>query len=299
MSETAPVIHETTDQGLGLVDGAFAVGRDDDSWIDYGWQIEAYDEETDKVTIVKPQDDGSSLVKTVPRKKLVELNEQLHRDVTTKEVGSVAVNNQLASESRESLAQQHYEALFAPVSGQDNPDDQNFDHLFSGDPKDTSQNSVEQAAVRDKKNSREYVTDENCEAAAQKLVLAIQADRYIESAFNQVGVRPETELEAVTIIRTNAKVRQLLGMHYLQKVNERAHELPERIRRNAQKVANHVGYAEPMTSREYVALLCLAMIDGSYDNDGISSNDTIQHDEKGAITIGQHRSAALEVLFNN
>jgi hypothetical protein len=50
-----------------------------------------------------------------------------------------------------------------------------------------------------------------------------------------------------------------------------------------------------MSSHEYVALLALAKLDGSFNYEGYFQ-DSIQHDESGNVLLGQHRAAADMML---
>lgn len=122
--------------------------------------------------------------------------------------------------------------------------------------------------------------------------------RAILQNFQLAGESPEV---IVAAIRQNADVRLALGQHYVDRVDQLANDedMPLRVRLNGQKKPDTGDYTEPMTSREYVALLCLAQLDGTFDQayaDRLST-DKIERDERtGQVTQGQHRYAASLAL---
>src|SRR5487761_1570224 len=72
--------------------------------------------------------------------------------------------------------------------------------------------------------------------------------------------------------------------------------MPDRVVRNTGKSPDKGGYPiSSMTSREYAALLALAMLDGTFNDRKVSSTDSIK-EANGQVAQGQHRSAALRVL---
>jgi hypothetical protein len=76
--------------------------------------------------------------------------------------------------------------------------------------------------------------------------------------------------------------------------------MPPRIVRNKGKSSHlpmyaHLSELKP-SSKEYVALLSLAMIDGTFQT--LEQEDPV-YDERGYVREGQHREAAITLLTTN
>ena len=108
---------------------------------------------------------------------------------------------------------------------------------------------------------------------------------------------PLSSYRDIDELRTNEALRCAV-LEHLQEKLEKVHwsKLPERVMRNEQKVPNSKGYEniKDMKSREYVALLALSMMDGSFDYS--KEENILNPTSDGKVIAGQHRWAAQELL---
>ncbi|MCE7936917.1 hypothetical protein DYH10_03995 [Candidatus Saccharibacteria bacterium CPR2] len=115
------------------------------------------------------------------------------------------------------------------------------------------------------------------------------------------GIEPSPNLlmgNMVEDVRTNPDLRIEIARATLESIEEHISLFPDRIRRNTEKLPGLTGYPERVTSREYVALLCLSMLDGTFQNDRVPKSDNIQYDQEyGSVESGQHRASAEMLLF--
>jgi|GEM_PF-4445742 len=109
-------------------------------------------------------------------------------------------------------------------------------------------------------------------------------------------------LELVDKIRTDPETRYEAGVCLLGELNYLADShrgllaLPRRVIANTGKTPDKGPKpVAGMTSREYVALLGLQMIDGTFDAD-LSSSDPIEANDRNPDGLGQHRYAAAVLL---
>jgi hypothetical protein len=103
---------------------------------------------------------------------------------------------------------------------------------------------------------------------------------------------PSDKHAAVDTIRKNAELRYELGSYYLRdKLPQLIDKLPRQVAANDQKRPKHMGYKDipQLGSQEYVAMLALAMLDGTYAEPGA---DTTELYESGDVKLGEHRAAA-------
>ncbi len=108
---------------------------------------------------------------------------------------------------------------------------------------------------------------------------------------------PLSSYREIDELRTNEALRCAV-LEYLQEKLEKVHwsKLTERGIRNDQKVPSAKGYEtiKDMKSREYVALLALSMMDGSFD---YSKEENISESMSGGeVVAGQHRWMARSLL---
>jgi|APMI01.1.fsa_nt_gi hypothetical protein len=105
--------------------------------------------------------------------------------------------------------------------------------------------------------------------------------------------------EVVRLIRTDSELRVELGGRFLRLITEQKDLLPDRVqRRGEEKTPNHLGYKEKIKSTEYVALLMLSMLDGTFRSD-ISKKDEVEFingRQETVIDKGQHRLAASNMI---
>ena len=99
--------------------------------------------------------------------------------------------------------------------------------------------------------------------------------------------------QAMLEVRNNAKLRLELGEYFLNSQAIYEDIMPVRIEENKQKVPGVNGYSQlgRLRSREYVALLTLARLDGTFDKDA-SNSEQIILGQDGIAIEGQHRFAS-------
>ena len=196
---------------------------------------------------------------------------------------------------------QRLEKLFSPVKIE-KPQASNFSFDALVDPSSDMQNkSIESAAVRNNGKQRGNITEESLQVARDeymKPLLDGNKDMYIADLIKGAAHdSPLTPEDAMQLLRENSTLRKEVGTYLLDKLKSSADLLPERVARNGQKNANMPGYEDipNMSSHEYVALLALAKLDGSFNYEGYFQ-DSVQHDESGNVILGQHRAAADMML---
>ena len=141
---------------------------------------------------------------------------------------------------------------------------------------------------------REKLSEDTVEEAMSILHEATQRDASVKRILEAHLGEIESEQELLESLRSDLALRCELGRHFMEKIPNVAY-LPERVERNDPnnlKNPNHPGYTA-MTSHEYVAVLALSMIDGSFDT---VKEDGIGRNEFGEVTYGQHRYAARQLL---
>lgn len=167
-----------------------------------------------------------------------------------------------------------------------------YDMLWDANYKGSS--TTEEAAIRPSKTRG--VTESSLTYA--KSMYQGRMDPDIEAIIeDSVGVDATVD-EKIEQMRTNEVMRDTLAGYILGKINRNINLLPYNIQRNANKGHNHVGYEDNMSSHDYVAVLVLSYLDGTFDPDQVSKDDGIVYREDGSIERGQHRYAAMEMLFN-
>ena len=200
----------------------------------------------------------------------------------------------------EELERLHFEQVFQPFPSSEAvyelPDDY-FAHLLNDTEPRTG--SVEDAAVRESKDGIK-VTDKT-QADAEFIVgqLVGRSGLLGELLGNYMRAKDiSTSGDLVKAIHDDLGVRVGLGRLFLDQLEIRSSYMPDRVKRNTQKVSMIPGYKDrgPLTSREYVALLALAKLDGTYDKD--REREPISYNPDGSARDGQHRWAAEELLFH-
>lgn len=199
------------------------------------------------------------------------------------------------------------EKIFAPrvaaeTAPQPQEDDENeYDFLFEEDEAVYEQKRLariaKDAAASEQKGRLPKVTEQSRDESALKIGEARSWDHKIKEIFDrhQEKLGPKDRWELADELRTNADLRYDLGSYFLDKIEDKWHKMPERVRRDTQKNPNHPTYAHlnGLRSREYAALLALSMLDGTFHE---PKHDPIDYDKHGEATLGQHRAAALELL---
>ncbi len=152
----------------------------------------------------------------------------------------------------------------------------------------------------EKKNDRGVANEANRKRAVSVVHEAAMADSTVEKILGEATGQDvekrilQADLDIVDKIRTDPELRYQLGKHYLDKITRNYARMPSRIGGiDVTKSPKFNGYGT-LPSRDYVALLALAMLDGSFD---YSLEEKIyDHDARGVATLGQHRAAARTIL---
>ncbi|MFZ2544767.1 MAG: hypothetical protein WAW80_02225 [Candidatus Saccharimonadales bacterium] len=147
----------------------------------------------------------------------------------------------------------------------------------------------------DARDDRMYIRTSVTEGSLQDALDAyMESDDDIKLIVNKFADGEHMRLSDVaTTIRDNNALRLELGKYLVDKLTH-MHYLPSRLSNDQDlKRPNVQGYDEPMTSKEYSALLAMAMLDGTYKD---SPGDKIYFDRYKDVKNGQHRYAAQEVL---
>jgi len=159
--------------------------------------------------------------------------------------------------------------------------------------------SVEDAAVRESKAG--IRVSEKTQADAEHVVGQLVGrsgllGEFLSDYMIAKGIPSRGDL--VRAVHEDLDVRVGLGRLFLNMLEIRSNYMLDRIRRNTQKVSAIPCYSErgPLSSREYVALLALAKLDGTYDKD--REREPVSYNPDGSVRDGQHRWAADELLFH-
>lgn len=153
-------------------------------------------------------------------------------------------------------------------------------------------------AFPDKMDDRMYmrtsVTEQSLADARSAYRNTTQEIKKIFNTYSDRGYM--TELEAAEALRENYLLRMELGKYLVDQLRLMEF-LPSRLSNDSEiKRPNVQGYEEILSSKEYAALLAIAMLDGTYKD---SKGDPIvigTRYDGGEVTNGQHRFAAQEVL---
>lgn len=177
------------------------------------------------------------------------------------------------------------------------PTETNFDHLFYPD----YEPSTDPGSLnRQRPLGRNHISDYNCEVAKRILTEAktkswelgeIITDYLAEH--NQLK-----NVDTVQVIREDQNLRTLISEYLFTKLQVMITDMPERVRKNTNKTPGYPGYEAfgPLTSEEYVILLALSMLDGTFNYD---SEDAVNRTYSGPtyeVKHGQHRTAAELLL---
>lgn len=291
---------------LGIpADGNFLVKRSN-GVVETGWGlgrvVDAVDKQglSKRYAVIVKQENGQAMQKTVPVTEL--LSWQVSPEDSDVTVNRENLNQlKLTPDADEIISPPtpREEALFSPVvipENEKDSDESDYDDYVLGL---VEAKPVEAAAVRPSKEvkGREIVSAETKQVAERVLEAALRHDEKFRSILERaIGEVPQDMSAETPVdrIRQDASVRLALGRYFLNKTHAMANSLPDRVKRNTQKNPNYAGYGNFMSSREYVALLCLSMIDGTFDT---SREDEVVF-KNGQVELGQHREAARDVLFS-
>lgn len=189
----------------------------------------------------------------------------------------------------------------------ESPDGRSYDLLWTMSDEEARQSSISYIEGKQKEarspSDRHEVSQDNIEIAENKLanlwatddVFRNRVGKYISSLGPDAidRLRLDQDLRATVLVCFMEKVEQARG-------SKDSYKLPERIRKNSKnnlKSISKSGYpVDKVTSVEYVALLMLSKIDGSFDYGRQDSTQShVNYD--GSMGIGQHRTAADFILM--
>lgn len=302
---------QTPAERLGVIDGEFAVMRSN-GMIDREWTL--YSDETKThlksgelvpaVMLFRRDPDNPDLIlkKVVPKDTFLEWQvedaeikryEALFKVEVAEDMGGVAVRSLESSPQDAYLAarEEHYRRLFAPVAIEEKPAEEvSYDHLF--DPEYEAPKEVRWAASKTEEG-RGIVTTEGKEKAEQILGEATKIDHRLRVIFEDAVKRVGEDVDLTELVRTDPEVRLSIGKHIIEKIQKHMSMMPERVVNDTEKNPNHSGYSA-IKSREYVALLTLAMLDGSFNH--TRQEKIYDFDSRGVAVLGQHRYAARYLL---
>ncbi len=206
----------------------------------------------------------------------------------------------------------HYEKLFKPY--EQNPDtdekvpnEDDYSDLFRDNPnlddpdkfEENSRLAVQEARI-DNKNKK-FINEESKKDSIQVLERAVQVDvdlnQIIKEYTQEHNITDSGEL--VDAIRKNKELRLKIGKHAIQKLDTFTslylNEVPDRIKSNQTKNPDNGPWAgQNIKSRDYVALLYLSMLDGSFSRE--MEQDQIDYQGGNIPKTGQHRYMARMLL---
>ena len=144
-------------------------------------------------------------------------------------------------------------------------------------------------------NDARYVNAKTKKEATSTLELVKGLDPKIVDLIPP-GVSDE---KAVDLIRTNAGIRLRFAEYLTRKLDaiiaKRWYQFPSRILQNSEKSPTPAIYGgRKYTSREYVVLLALSKLDGSFSSD--LEELLPKDDHNGVAVLGQHRATADMLL---
>lgn len=216
-------------------------------------------------------------------------------------------------ESESTKDEKHKRELFAPLPYFQVPDKPkgvaedsglpSYDYLFADEP---TYQLLKPNVDRFGNKERQWLpTDTTRNAAKDRLIKAARQDQGLSEIIRgQAGEFDISDpLKVVDAIRLKPDLRLKVGTHLFGKMNSLANidgVMPDRIARDTEKRPDKGGYQRAkFTSREYATLLALAMIDGTFDDNAVTSQDSIAKNSRGEIAAGEHQYAAQKVLGIN
>jgi len=281
--------------------------------VDAGWSLDhsTYDPNNGTVLAVQAQYDEKgrflgSIGTRVNREEVISFNSPENKEARRQEqlqaeLGEDAVRNEV-----DAPYPQRIEKLFSPVGKKEDkqPDANTYDALF--DPSiNTEDRNVDDARVPSPKG-RGIVTDDSLKVAQKDYMSPLLQGGKDARIAAMIKRHAKTETispdDAMKLLREDSSLRKELGVYLLDKLAVRSYVLPERVARNGQKSPNWPGYNDipTMSSHEYVALLALAKLDGSFIYDEkIKDPDQLSEPHNVIlrnVELGQHRAAADFIL---
>ena len=232
----------------------------------------------------------------------IELSAEQHRQQIAGELGAIVIHNETADTDTETLHSIREQLLFAPLpdleSGEDTVDDYSYlfadDDIFNNKMAEFEHEQNHPDYAKQNMQKRASVTRESQDAARRELTSLKGKDQQLDIIIDTY--QKEKQLfgdDMLKALRTDGQLRIQVGRRLLELVN--ANIMGVRSG-NGYKRTDAPGYEnmpKDMKSTEYVAILMLSMLDGSYKE---NASDTIQKDADGRVTLGLHRTAAKQAL---
>ena len=209
------------------------------------------------------------------------------------------------SEFETSPQEERLKTLFAPLKPlENNVQHPGYDFLFNDDPADRKifdeySKAYEKTAAKNAEYKK-FVTPETIADSQLKLRRALEIDGRLRAIIsNYYDLSKTSMLDIVDALRENPEVRLEVGTYLLSKVDSAVSRysdiMPDRFIHNNQKNPDRsLVTVRNMRSREWVAILCLAKLDGSFNKDLELIGP--EFDTNGKPILGQHRAAADIVL---
>lgn len=175
-----------------------------------------------------------------------------------------------------------------------------FDHMFMDDAEYAVWKAKQEQELQSptRKFELKPPSEADLASAREKLGFLVIYDEGAKAIFNKYGERVPS-VERVTMLQTNQELRNELGAHFLDKMNdpEFLRSMPPQVRMNSQKSSNQPQYSEigSTTSREYVCLLAMSMLDGSFRINELT-DATTEYNRRTDSGGGQHRYAAQKLI---
>lgn len=240
-----------------------------------------------------------------PRSSSVQLRQRvLHEPATERETKQyrvlVETDEQVAERQRLESAQS--EARSAKL----------YDRLFSEEPQSIEPEQPERFTLEDldapPRPVKQWEATEGTKAAARaQLDAAMRADAGLKAVLVELGTRRGLTQDKslafttgmVDLLRTDAEVRLTAGRYLAGKlehwIDSHILETPDRVLRNIGKTGRKgTKTHQDQTSREYVTLIALAKLDGTFHQADSDSDRVILNGR--TAEYGQHRFTADELL---
>jgi hypothetical protein len=180
-----------------------------------------------------------------------------------------------------------------------------YDFLFTASDEEIEERGKKYLAEKQAEQQDKYwpVTEKTKEDAIKVLDMVVANGRAgirdVLRSFADKGVFSLGDSRAIVdAIRLNPDVRLAVGNLLLNRVDDMAYQLPTRVMENKGKslTRNATGVSD-LKSREVVALMALARIDGTFDVDSVRSTDKPDHARTGGQdSQGQHGQAMNAIL---
>jgi len=289
-----------------------------DSNVPYGDQVYLFYDALNKIL-----PDGTRTPVVVLRDKKTGEKIEIDAGEFLEKIGEIALTSELSkrtdmgetplfpSEKTTEVISDHYKELFKPLALDGDADSESqaeddFSDLFEDnsdlDDPDKHEEMVRlavQEARIDNKNQK-FINEESKQDSIQVLERAVQADlglnQIIREYTSEQNITDTGEL--VDAIRKDKELRLKIGIHAVKKLDEfislHPNEVPARIMSTQTKNPDNGPWAgQNLKSKDYVALLYLSMLDGSFSRD--MEQDQIDY-KSGVPETGQHRYMARKLI---